>query len=214
MKRLRPRADATLRFPKKIVLASGNAGKLREIALLLSDLNVNVVAQSEFGVHDAEETGTTFTENALIKASHAAAAAGLPAIADDSGLVVAALEGRPGVYSARYSGPDATDDSNIDKLLAEMRDLPEASRGATFQCVACFAMPDDFEPLMAEGQWRGRILHERRGDQGFGYDPVFFDPETGKSAAELSVAEKNARSHRGKALAMLESLLRARFDGG
>ncbi len=209
---MRPRADDTLRFPEKIVLASGNAGKLREIARLLSDLNIKVVAQAEFGVSDATETGSTFTENALIKANHAAAAAGLPAIADDSGLVVAALEGRPGVYSARYSGPDATDDSNIDKLLDEMRDLPDASRGAAFQCAACFAMPNDHEPLIAEGQWRGRILHERRGEHGFGYDPVFFDPEAGKSAAELSADEKNARSHRGKALAMLGLLLRARFN--
>ncbi len=201
-----------MRFPEKIVLASGNVGKLREIARLLSDLNVSVVAQSEFGVHGAEETGTSFTENALIKANHAAAATGLPAIADDSGLAVAALGGRPGVYSARYSGPDATDDSNIDKLLDEMRDLPDASREAVFQCAACFVMPDDLEPLIAEGQWRGRILHERRGEQGFGYDPVFFDPEAGKSAAELSADEKDARSHRGKALAELSALLRARFD--
>ncbi len=212
-KRLRLRADDTLRFPEKIVFASGNAGKLREIACLLSDFNISLVAQADFGVNEVTETGSTFTENALIKANHAAAAAGLPAIADDSGLVVAALEGRPGVYSARYSGPDATDDSNIDKLLDEMRGLPDASRGATFQCAACFAMPDDPEPLIAEGQWRGQILHERRGDHGFGYDPVFFDPEAGKSAAELSTDEKNARSHRGKALAMLGLLLRARFNG-
>lgn len=188
-------------------------GKLREIMRLLSEVDAQIVPQSEFGVRAAEETGTSFAENALIKARHAAAVAGLPAIADDSGLVVAALNGRPGVYSARYSGPDATDDANIDKLLAEMRDLPEASRGAAFQCVACFVMPDDPEPLIAEGQWRGRILEERRGDRGFGYDPVFFDPESGKSAAELSAAGKNARSHRGKAFAALESLLRARFDG-
>ncbi len=211
---MRPRADDTLRFPERIVLASGNAGKLREIARLLSDLNVSVVAQSEFGVRDVEETGTTFTENALIKAIHAAAATGLPAIADDSGLVVAGLDGRPGVFSARYSGPDATDDSNIDKLLDEMRDLPDASRGAVFQCAACFAMPGDLEPLIAEGQWRGQILHERRGEHGFGYDPVFFDPEADKSAAELSAEEKDARSHRGKALAVLLSLLRARFEAG
>ena len=188
-------------------------GKLREIMRLLSDLDARIVPQSELGVSAAGEPGTSFAENALIKARHAAAVAGLPAIADDSGLVVAALNGRPGVYSARYSGPDATDDSNIDKLLAEMRDLPDASRGAAFQCVACFAMPDDPEPLIAEGQWRGCILKQRRGDRGFGYDPVFFDPETGKSAAELSAAGKNARSHRGKAFAALGLLLRVRFDG-
>ncbi len=211
-KRWRPRADGTLRFPKEIVLASGNAGKLREIARLLGDLNVSVVAQAECGVREAQETGTTFAENARIKAMHAAAVTGLPAIADDSGLVVAALAGRPGIYSARYAGPGATDDANIDKLLDEMRDLPDANRGAKFQCAACFTMPDDAEPLLAEGRWCGRILHERRGEHGFGYDPVFFDPEAGKSAAELSADEKDARSHRGKALAALSSMLRTRFD--
>lgn len=187
-------------LPGKIVMASGNAGKLREISRILSDLDITVVPQSEFGVSDAEETGTTFVENALIKARHAAAATGLPAIADDSGIAVDALGGRPGVYSARYAGPDATDEDNNDRLLAELAGVPDAERGAAFHCVACFVTPDDDAPIIAEGEWRGRILHERQGDGGFGYDPLFYVPELGCSSAQLSAEEKNRRSHRGKAL--------------
>ena len=191
------------KLPEKVVIASGNAGKLREIAQLLSGLDVNVVPQSDFGVSEADETGATFIENALIKARHAASATGLPAIADDSGLVVDALDGRPGVYSARYSGSDATDEKNIDKLLTELAGVPDDHRGAAFHCAACFVMPDDDEPFVAEGEWRGMILPEPRGDGGFGYDPVFFDPELDLSAAELSADIKNSRSHRGKALQAL-----------
>ena len=192
-------------------MASGNAGKLREIARILQGLDVEVVAQSEFGVTDADETGTTFVDNALIKARHAAEATCLPAIADDSGLSVDALDGAPGVYSARYAGPDATDESNVDKLLDALRDVPDAERGAAFHCVACFVMPGEEDALIAKGEWRGSILHERRGVGGFGYDPVFLDPESGVASAELTPDKKNARSHRGKALLKLQELLRARF---
>ncbi len=184
----------------KIVVASGNAGKLREIARILGELDVTVVPQSEYGVGDAEETGATFIENALIKARHAASVTGLPAIADDSGLAVDVLDGRPGVYSARYSGPEADPEKNIDRLLTELQGIPDEQRGATFHCVACYVTPDEAEPVIAEGEWRGVILHERQGNGGFGYDPVFFDTELGRSSAELNAEEKNARSHRGKAL--------------
>ncbi len=181
-------------------MASGNAGKLREIAKILSDLDIEVVPQSEFDVSDAEETGTTFVENALIKARHAAEATGLPAIADDSGIAVDALGGRPGVYSARYAGPGATDADNNALLLQELEGVPDAERGAAFHCVACFVLPGEGEPIIAEGEWRGRILSAPRGEGGFGYDPLFFVPEAGCSSAELSAQEKNRRSHRGKAL--------------
>ncbi len=184
----------------KVVMASGNAGKLREIARILGDLDIEVVPQSDFGVSDADETGTTFVENALIKARHAAEATGLPAIADDSGIVVDALGGRPGVYSARYAGPAATDADNNERLLQELRGVPDEDRGAAFHCVACFVMPGMEPPVIAEGEWRGRILDAPRGEGGFGYDPLFFVPELGCSSAELSAEEKNVRSHRGKAL--------------
>jgi XTP/dITP diphosphohydrolase len=191
-------------------MASGNRGKLREIARLLADLDVTVVPQSELGVDDAEETGDTFEANALLKAQHAAAVTGLPAIADDSGLAVDALNGRPGVFSARYSGPGATDDANIDKLLKELDGVPDAERGAAFHCVACFVEPGSDDALLARGSWRGRIAQQRQGDGGFGYDPVFIDTELGVAAAELSSEDKNRRSHRGKALAELVSLLQSR----
>ena len=195
--------------PDTIVLASGNAGKLAEIARILEDLDIAVVPQSGFGVTDADETGTTFIENALIKAQHAADVTGLPAIADDSGICVDALGGRPGVYSARYAGPDANDDSNNRLLLSELDGVPDEQRGAAFHCVACFVAPGMEEPIIAEGEWRGRILREQRGAGGFGYDPLFYLPELGKSSAELSPQEKNARSHRGQAIAELGRKLHA-----
>lgn len=201
-------------LPDKIVMASGNAGKLREIRRMLVDLDVVIVSQAEFAVSDAIETGDTFAANAIIKARHAAAETGLPAIADDSGLVVDALDGRPGVRSARYSGPGASDDSNIDKLLQELRNVDEADRGAEFHCVACYVTPGDSDPVIAQGEWRGIILRERRGNGGFGYDPVFFDQERGLSAAEMSPDEKNRRSHRGKALAILVQQLTQRARQG
>jgi XTP/dITP diphosphohydrolase len=191
-------------------MASGNRGKLREIARILMDLNFSVVPQSDFNVSDVDETGDTFVANALIKARHAVAATGLPAIADDSGLAVDALQGRPGVFSARYAGPDANDAKNIDKLLRELAQVEDAHRGATFHCVACFVMPDSDDAVIAEGSWRGSIAQQRIGEGGFGYDPVFIDSELGVTAAQLSAEEKNQRSHRGKALAELARLLGAR----
>jgi len=202
------RPEALPKVPAKIVMASGNAGKLREIARILADLDIEVVPQSALGVADADETGSTFLDNALLKARHAARATGLPAIADDSGLEVDALHGRPGVYSARYSGPDADPEKNIDRLLAELEGVPAGERGAAFQCVACFVMNETAPAIVAEGEWRGEILHARQGDGGFGYDPVFFDPELGCSSAELSPAQKDARSHRGKAMRELGRQLR------
>lgn len=189
-------------------MASANAGKLREIERILGELKIAVVPQSDFGVDAVEETGSTFAENALIKARHAAQISGLAAIADDSGLVVEVLGGRPGVYSARYSGPNATDASNIDRLLSELEGVPDDQRAAAFHCVACFVSSADAEPVVAEGEWRGRILQERRGDGGFGYDPIFFDMELKRSSAEMSADEKNARSHRGNALRALARQLR------
>lgn len=190
-------------------MASGNAGKIREIARLLEPLDVEVVPQSNYGVDDADETGSTFEENAIIKARHAAAATSLPAIADDSGLVVDALGGRPGVYSARYSGPGATDEANNRKLLDELADVPEDKRGAAFHCVACYVEDENADPVVAAGEWRGQILRAPRGEGGFGYDPLFLDPESGKASAELSAEEKDTRSHRGQALKKLAHLLGA-----
>ena len=192
----------------KVVMASSNAGKIREIQRLLEDLDVEVVAQSELGVSDADETGTSFAENSLLKAQHAAAATGLPAIADDSGLAVDALDGAPGVYSARYAG-GAGDEANNDKLLAALEGVDE--RGAAFHCVATFVDPATSEPLVAAGEWRGEILHARQGDGGFGYDPLFFVPECNCSSAELSQEQKNARSHRGQALRRLVELIKQQY---
>jgi XTP/dITP diphosphohydrolase len=189
--------------PDTVVMASSNAGKLVEITRILSALDIKVVPQSDFGVTDADETGDTFVENSLIKARHAAAATGLPAIADDSGLAVDALGGRPGVFSARYADPGATDQKNIDKLLTELRGVADDRRGAAFHCAASFVTTDGAVQLVAEGEWRGLILHRPQGVGGFGYDPIFFDSDLGRSAAELSTDVKNTRSHRGKALRAL-----------
>jgi len=189
-------------------MASGNAGKIREIARLLEGLGVDVVAQTELGVTDADETGATFAENSLIKAQHAAQATGLPAIADDSGLSVDALDGAPGVYSARYAG-SAGDEANNDKLLAALEGVE--NRGAAFHCVATFVDPAAGEALVAAGAWRGSILHERQGDGGFGYDPLFFVPDCNCSSAELAPEQKNARSHRGQALRKLVELIQQKY---
>ena len=191
-------------------MASGNRGKLREIARILVDLNFTLLPQSDFNVSDAEETGDTFVANALIKARHAAAATGLPAIADDSGLAVDALQGRPGVFTARYAGADANDAENIDKLLHELAQVEDTHRGATFHCAACFVSPDSDDAVIAEGSWRGSIARQRIGEGGFGYDPVFVDAELGVTSAQLNAEEKNQRSHRGKALTELARLLGAR----
>jgi XTP/dITP diphosphohydrolase len=192
-----------------VVLATGNAGKQRELAALLGPLGFDLVLQTELGIASAEETGTTFTENALLKARHAARLARLPALADDSGIEVDALDGRPGVWSARYAGPDASDAANNAKLLDELRDVPVARRTARYRCVIAFvASADDPSPLLAEGVWEGRIGESARGEGGFGYDPLFWPQGLNVTAAELPAAEKNAISHRGTALAMLLSKLR------
>ena len=192
----------------KLVLASSNAGKLAELRNLLG-AGFELHAQSEFGVGDAEETGLSFVENAILKARHAARATGLPALGDDSGLCVDALHGAPGLYSARYAGIHGDSEANIDKLLHELDGIDDARRGARFVCVlALLREAGDPQPIIAEGGWEGRILRQRRGGNGFGYDPVFLDPENGVSAAELDPAIKNAISHRGRALAMLREKLR------
>jgi XTP/dITP diphosphohydrolase len=192
----------------EIVLASGNAGKLAELRGLLAGSGHLLRAQSDFGIADADETGLTFVENALLKARHASAATGLPALADDSGLCVDALGGAPGLYSARYGGVHGDDARNIARLLAELRDVADAARTARFHCVlALLRSADDPRPIIAEGSWEGRILREPRGNGGFGYDPVFLDPENALSAAELDPAIKNAISHRGRALAALKARL-------
>lgn len=191
---------------QRIVLASGNAGKLREFNAMMSDLGLEFVRQSEFGVSDADETGLTFVENALIKARHAAQATGMPAMADDSGIVVDALGGAPGLYSARYSG--AGDAANNTKLLEALKDVPDAQRTARFYCCIVYLRhADDQLPIITEASWEGIILHELSGANGFGYDPLFYVPTHGCSSAELSPEEKNRISHRGQALRYLHQLL-------
>ena len=192
----------------QLVLASGNAGKLAELRTVLGDCGLQLRAQSEFAVGDVEETAPTFIENALIKARHAARATGMPALADDSGLCVDALGGAPGLYSARYGGGHGDATRNIERLLLDMRDLPDSRRDARFYCVlVLLRSADDPQPLIAEGEWFGRILRTPRGDGGFGYDPVFLDPVHGCSAAELDPVVKNSISHRGRALAVLQQRL-------
>ena len=192
----------------KLVLASSNHGKLEELRSLLSGSGIELIAQSDLGVDDAEETGTTFIENALLKARHATRLTGLPALADDSGICVDALRGAPGLYSARYAGEHGNAGRNIDKLLQEMSHVPDDERTAHFYCVLVLLRhADDPQPLIVEGQWNGLILRERRGNGGHGYDPVFFDRVHGQSAAEMELDFKNQLSHRGQALAMLKSKL-------
>jgi XTP/dITP diphosphohydrolase len=189
---------------RKIVLATGNAGKLREFGAVLAELNLEIVPQSAFGVPEADETGLTFVENALLKARNAALYTGLPALADDSGLAVDALGGAPGIYSARYAGAGAGDRANIDKLLAELAGVPAERRTARFVCaLALLHHPADPTPLICQGRWEGAILAEPRGGGGFGYDPVFWVPGERRTAAELEPATKNRLSHRGQALAEL-----------
>jgi len=196
---------------KTIVLASNNTGKVREFNALLAGLDLEVVPQSQFGVAEIEETGLTFVENAILKARNAAQHAQRPAIADDSGLEVDALDGAPGIYSARYAGPGASDAANLEKVLGMLNGVPEAKRTARFQCVLVYLRHAlDPTPLIVQGTWEGRILDAPRGRSGFGYDPVFFVPTHGCSAAELQPETKNALSHRGQALRRLLELLPGR----
>ncbi|CAH2709610.1 dITP/XTP pyrophosphatase [Xanthomonas campestris pv. nigromaculans] len=195
---------------KQLVLASGNAGKLEELRAMLADLPLRIVAQGELDVEDVPETGLTFVENALIKARHASAVTGLPALADDSGLIVDALGGAPGLYSARYAGSPTNAQANNAKLLEAMRAVPAERRGARFYAVIVLLRhPEDPQPLIAEGSWEGVITTEPRGDGGFGYNPVFLDPVYGLTAAEMETALKNRLSHRAVALATLQHKLHA-----
>jgi XTP/dITP diphosphohydrolase len=188
----------------RFVLASGNPGKAAEIGALLAPVGIEVVAQSAFGLSGAEETGLTFLENALLKARHASAGSGLPAIADDSGLVVDALGGEPGVHSARYAGPDADDAANNRKLLEALAGVEAPDRTARFVCVVVMLrQPSDPLPLVCQGTWEGSILYAPRGSAGFGYDPLFLPAGGDRSSAELAPGEKNRVSHRGRAFAEL-----------
>ena len=196
----------------RLALASSNRGKLIEIREVLSGLEIELIAQRDLGIEDADETASTFVENALLKARHAARTSGLPALGDDSGICVDSLGGAPGLYSARYAGAHGNARANIDKLLSELRDVPEARRTAHFYCViVVLRSADDPAPLIAEGRWHGRILDVPRGHGGFGYDPVFYDPELRIGAAELDASIKNRVSHRGQALARMRELLSSAF---
>lgn len=193
---------------KDIVLASSNKGKVREINQVLAGLDMVVRPQGEFGVIDAEETGLTFVENAILKARNAAQHTGLPAIADDSGLEVDALAGAPGIYSARFAGEGASDQANLEKLLDALQDTPEENRTARFQCLMVYMRhANDPTPLICQGSWEGRILTAARGSNGFGYDPVFYVPTHDCSSAELPAETKNQLSHRGQALCKLVAAL-------
>jgi XTP/dITP diphosphohydrolase len=193
---------------KRVVLASNNPGKVREINAMLAGLHLTVVPQSDFNVVEVEETGLTFVENALLKARNATRHTGLPAIADDSGIEVDALHGAPGIYSARYAGEGASDARNLEKLLADLRDVPEAKRTARFVCLMVYLRHEfDPTPIICQGSWEGRVLFEPRGAGGFGYDPVFFVPTHGCSSAELPPEVKNQLSHRGQALRALVAAL-------
>ena len=189
---------------KKIVLASGNAGKVRELNHMLAGFEVEIVPQTQFKIAEAIEDGLSFVENAIIKARHAAKLTGLPAIADDSGIEVDALNHAPGLYSARYSGEGANDQKNNDKMLRELTGVPEAKRTARYQCVLVFMRDgNDPMPMIAQGSLEGRILESPRGMGGFGYDPIFWLPDHGCAAAEITLDEKNKISHRAKAMQVL-----------
>ncbi|WP_187774713.1 XTP/dITP diphosphatase [Billgrantia pellis] len=191
-----------------LVLASGNAGKLREFGQLLKSLGLSVRPQAEFGVDDVEETGLTFVENALLKAREASRVSGLPALADDSGLEVDALQGQPGIYSARYAGEPKSDARNNAKLLEALADVPREERSARYWCVLVYLRhADDPVPIIVQRSWEGEILEQPRGEGGFGYDPLFWLPEQGRSVAELAAEEKNRLSHRGRALEALVATL-------
>lgn len=193
----------------RVVLASNNKGKLREFAELLGGLHLDIIPQAQLGVSDVDETGLTFVENAIIKARHAAQITGLPAIADDSGIEVDALNGAPGIYSARYGGPGATDTINNQKLLLALADVPAGQRSARYQCLIVYMRHAlDPTPIICSGSWEGQILTAPQGRSGFGYDPIFFVPTHQCSGGELDAVEKNRISHRGQALRkLLDALL-------
>ena len=194
---------------RRIVLATGNAGKLKEIREIFSGLDVGIMAQSDFDILEAVEDGLSFVENAIIKARNAAAHTGLPALSDDSGIEVEALNGEPGIHSARYAG---NDESNIQRLLRELDGVPDDNRTARFQCVMVYLRhTNDPVPVIAQGSWEGRILQAPQGEDGFGYDPVFYVPERDCSAAELSAEDKNTLSHRGKALRQMLDFLTSSY---
>jgi len=189
---------------KKIVLASNNPGKVREINQLFAELDIEVVAQSEFGVEEVEETGLTFVENSILKARNAAKQTGLPALADDSGIEVDALKGAPGIYSARYAGVGASDSENLNKLLNDLKAIENPSMSARFQCLMVMMRHEtDPTPLICQGTWEGQIIETPQGDNGFGYDPIFYVPSENCTSAQLPANKKNALSHRGKALQCL-----------
>jgi XTP/dITP diphosphohydrolase len=188
----------------KIVLASGNRGKLREFGEIFAPLEIELLPQSDFALPGVEESGLSFVENAIIKARHAARATGLPALADDSGLEVDALDGAPGIHSARYAGAGCSDADNNRKLLQALERVPAGRRSARFQCLLVLLRhAEDPTPLICQGSWEGVILDAPRGDNGFGYDPLFFIPELGLASAELSSEQKQRYSHRGKAVRQL-----------
>lgn len=202
---------------KTIVLASGNAGKLREFKAMFSDLGIDIVPQTELAVTDVPETGTTFVENAIIKARHAAEITGMPAIADDSGIEVDYLNGAPGIYSARYSGDldgqGATDERNNQKLLQALEGVDDSKRSARYQCILVYMRhAADPTPIICQASWEGRILHEEIGENGFGYDPLFYVPEYDMSSAMLEPEVKNRISHRGKALELLHEELKKLYS--
>jgi XTP/dITP diphosphohydrolase len=191
---------------KSIVLASGNLGKIREFSQILSSFDVEIISQKQFHVPEAEETGLSFVENAILKARQAAHYTGLSAMADDSGIEVDALKGAPGIYSARFAGKNATDEDNLLLLLEKLKDVPEEQRVARFQCVIVYMRHDnDPMPLICQGTWEGRILYAPVGKNGFGYDPIFYVPTHQCSAAELPFEIKNQLSHRGQALHALQA---------
>lgn len=194
--------------PMRVVLASSNLGKMAEIEDYLKDVAITLLPQSGLGIEDAEETGLTFIENAILKARHAAKLSGLPAIADDSGLVVNALADAPGVYSARYAGVNATNQERINKVLAELKKINAVDRSAAFHCAFVFLRHEtDPAPIVCHASWRGTILEEPRGAEGFGYDPIFYVASEGCTAAELPLARKNKISHRGQALAQFITII-------
>lgn len=191
--------------PEKIVLASGNQKKLGEISHILDRFHINLIAQTDLNIGEAVEDGLTFVENAIKKARHACAHTGLPAIADDSGIEVDYLQGAPGIYSARFSGEDATDESNLDHLLEKLQGVTGRDRKARYYCVIVYMKhTKDPTPLICQASWDGVLLEQKQGKGGFGYDPIFFLPSEGKTAAQMSAEEKSSMSHRAKALALFQ----------